>query len=78
MTTKATEKIIDALTQLVEGFAELQEGLGAVGRVSQRRRFGGTHRQCQYERRYRDRVGRKNQRRCRTGHERQIPSDAVI
>ena len=27
MTTKATEKIIDALTQLVEGFAELQEGL---------------------------------------------------
>ena len=38
MTTKATEKIIDALTQLVEGFAELQEGLGAVGRVSQRRR----------------------------------------
>jgi len=29
MTTKATEKIIDALTQLVEGFAELQEGLEA-------------------------------------------------
>jgi hypothetical protein len=27
MTTKATEKIIDALTQLVEGFAELQEKL---------------------------------------------------
>lgn len=27
MTSKATEKIIDALTQLVEGFAELQEGL---------------------------------------------------
>jgi hypothetical protein len=27
MTTKATEKIIDALTQLVEGFAELQQGL---------------------------------------------------
>jgi hypothetical protein len=27
MTTKATEKIIDALTQLVEGFAELQESL---------------------------------------------------
>ncbi len=27
MSTKATEKIIDALTQLVEGFAELQERL---------------------------------------------------
>lgn len=27
MTSKATEKIIDALTQLVEGFAELQESL---------------------------------------------------
>ncbi len=27
MTTKATEKIIEALTQLVEGFAELQEKL---------------------------------------------------
>jgi hypothetical protein len=27
MTTKAAEKIIDALTQLVEGFAELQEKL---------------------------------------------------
>jgi hypothetical protein len=27
MTTKATEKIIDALTQLVEGFAELQQKL---------------------------------------------------
>jgi hypothetical protein len=27
MTAKATEKIIDALTQLVEGFAELQQGL---------------------------------------------------
>jgi ribonuclease E len=27
MTTKATQKIIEALTQLVEGFAELQEGL---------------------------------------------------
>jgi hypothetical protein len=28
MTTKASEKIIEALTQLVEGFAELQEQLG--------------------------------------------------